>query len=99
MDIGNIIAVLLPLPLGIVWLGASVFVAVTHLLHPHPKVRHYTRWAACRLYGVAIAVVVFFPGEGIDHWLVFWAIAALVMIPWSLWSLVRIRADQWDNVD
>lgn len=102
MDIGNIIAVLLPLPLGILWLGAAIPVAFTNLRHPHPKVRNYTRRAAFRLFGLAVVmlpVAIFFPGEGMNHWFVTWGIAALVMIPWSLWSLVNIRDDRWDNVD
>jgi len=101
MDIGNVIAVLLPLPLGILWLGVSVLLYALYRHHPNPKVGHYTRRAAYRLYGVVVAIlpiVLLFPGEGINHWLVAWGVAALILIPWSLWSLARIRGDHWQDV-
>lgn len=101
MDIGNIVAMLLPLPLGILWLGASMLVYALHKHHPNPKVGEYTQWAAYRLYGVTGAVVpiaTFFPGRGVDHWLVAWAVAALILIPWSIRSLIRVRRDTWEDV-
>jgi hypothetical protein len=101
MDIGNMVAMLAPLPLGILWLGASMLVYALHKHHPNPKVGQYTQWAAYRLYGVVGAVVpvaTFFPGQGLTHWLVCWAVAAAVIIPWSIWSLVRIRRDHWEDI-
>ena len=100
MDLGNIVAMLLPLPIGILWLGLSMLVFALHRHHPNPKVGHYTQWAAYRFYGVVGAVVpvaTFFPGQGLTHWLVSWAVAAAVVIPWSLWSLARIRRDHWTD--
>lgn len=101
MDLGNIVAVLLPVPLGILWLGVSMLVYALHKHHPNPKVGEYTQWAAYRLYGVMGAVVpvaTFFPGRGLTHWLLAWAIAALILIPWSIRSLIRIRRDTWEDV-
>jgi hypothetical protein len=101
MDIGNIVAILAPLPFGILWFGVSMLVYALHKHHPNPKVGEYTQWAAYRFYGVTGAVVpiaTFFPGRGITHWLVAWGIAALILIPWSIWSLTRIRRDTWEDV-
>jgi hypothetical protein len=100
MDIGNIVAVLVPMPLGILWLGGSMLVFAMHRHHPNAKVGHYTQWAAYRFYGVVGAVVpvaTFFPGQGLTHWLVSWAIAVAIVVPWSLWSLARIRRDRWED--
>lgn len=101
MDIGNVIAALSPSPLGVFWLAASAWVYARHKRHPNAKVRYYTRRAAGRLYGVVgvvIPIAVLSPGEGADRWLIAWGLAALIIIPWSLWSLARIRADRWDAV-
>lgn len=101
MDIGNILAMLAPLPLGILWLGGSMLVYALHKHHPDAKVGHYTQWAAYRLYGVVGAVVpiaTFFPGRGLILWLIAWAVAALIVVPWSVWSLVRIRRDHWEDI-
>lgn len=100
MDIGNIVAMLVPVPLGILWLGASMLVYALHKHHPDPKVGHYTQWAAYRLYAVVGAIVpiaTFFPGNGLYLWLISWAVAALIIIPWSFWSLARIRRDHWED--
>lgn len=101
IDIGNMIAVLVPLPLLIFWLGLSMLIYALHRHHPNPLVGRYIQHAAYRLYGVMGAVVpvaTFFPGDGLTHWLVAWAIAAAVLIPWSILALLRIRRDQWDDV-
>ena len=31
--------------------------------------------------------------------LIAWAFAALVLIPWSLFDLVRIRRDDWEDME
>jgi len=101
MDIGNVIAVLLPFPLGLLWLGLSLLVFFSHRRHPNAKVSHYTRQAAYRFYGAvvgALLVAALFPGEGWNPWYIAWAVAALAIIPWSLWSLARIRRDRWEDV-
>lgn len=99
MDIGNIVAVLIP-PLGMLWFAISMLVYAWHRHHPDPKVGHYTQWAAYRYYGVMgslIPIATFFPGKGIGPWLVAWAVAVAVIIPWSIWSLYRIYTDTWED--
>ena len=101
MDIGNVIAALLPLPLGLLWLGLSPFVYIRHQRHPDPKVGNYTRRAAYRLYGivgVAVAIAALVRAAGPNAWYSAWAVAALILIPWSLWSLARIRRDHWEDI-
>lgn len=101
MDVGNIIAVLIP-PLGMLWFGISMMVYALHRHHPNPKVGHYTQWAAYRFYGVVctlIPVATFFPGKGIGPWLAAWGLMAAIIIPWSLWSLYRIYNDNWEDVE
>lgn len=101
MDVGNIIAVLIP-PLGMLWFGISMMVYAMHRHHPNPKVGHYTQWAAYRFYGVVCALIpiaTFFPGKGVGPWLIAWGSMAAIIIPWSLWSLYRIYTDDWEDVE
>ncbi len=98
---GNIIAVIVPVPLGMLWLGASMLVYAMNRHHPDPKVGHYTQQAAYRFYGVSgffVAVATFIPGGGWNYYLVSWALAAAILIPWSIFDLIRIRRDRWDDL-
>lgn len=94
---GTLVAVLIPLPVAIFWTGMSMLVYALNKHHPNPKVGYYTQWAAYRFYGVAgtaLAVAVFFPVH-IIYYLVIWAIAAAILIPWTLYDLHRINNDVW----
>jgi fatty acid desaturase len=95
----NIIATLLPFPLMVFWLGASIVLYAMNRHHPNPKVAHYVQWAAYRLYaiaGLAVPVATFF-SVSLTPWLVYWAFAAIVMIPWSILDLIRIKRDTWED--
>lgn len=101
LDIGNIVSMVF-VPLSILWFGASMLIYALHRHHPNPKVGQYTQWAAYRFYGVmglVIPVGTFFPGKGITPWLIAWAIGVIIIVPWSIWSLVRVRNDQWEDVE
>ncbi|MDX1655428.1 MAG: hypothetical protein R3310_09500 [Candidatus Competibacteraceae bacterium] len=101
MDIGNIVAVLIPFPLIIFWFGASVLVYALMRHHPNEKVGHYTQWAAYRFYGVTgffTAVAIFFPGGDWTWYLYSWAAAVVVIVPWSLLDLRKIINDQWHDI-
>jgi hypothetical protein len=39
------------------------------------------------------------PGGGWTCYIIAWALAALVLIPWSILDLIRIRRDQWDDME
>lgn len=94
---GNLIAILVPLPLGIFWLGASMVVYAMNRHHPNPRVGYYTQWAAYRFYGLVGFVVAeaTFYGTGLKAWLITWAVLAAILIPWTVYDLVRIYREQW----
>ena len=100
-NIGNIVAVLVPIPLGMLWLGLSMLVYSMNRPHPNSKVGHYTQQAAYRFYAITgffVAVAAFIPGGAWDYYLVAWALAALVLVPWSIIDLARIRQDHWEDI-
>lgn len=96
---GNIIAMLLPMPLGVFWFGASMMVYAMNRHHPNPRVGYYTQQAAYRFYGVLGFILL--PGtlfsSGWVPWLITWGISALILIPWSIYDLIRIRKEQWQD--
>ncbi|MCA1805583.1 MAG: hypothetical protein LC646_09680 [Xanthomonadaceae bacterium] len=99
---GNILAILLPVPLGILWVGVSMLVYAMNRHHPNEKVGHYTQQAAYRFYGVTgffVAAATFIPGSGLRYYLIAWGTAALVLIPWSILDLVRIARDEWLDME
>ena len=101
MDLGNLISMLLP-PLPLLWFGGSMLVYALHRHHPNPRVGHYTQRAAYRFYAVMGAIIpigTFFPGRGITSWLIAWGAGLVVIIPWSLWSIVRIRREAWPDIE
>jgi len=97
----NIVAVLIPLPFMVFWLGASMVLFAMNRHHPNAKVITYVQAAAIRLYAIAGAVIpigTFFSLQLLP-WLIYWALAIAIMIPLSVRDLLRIRADQWDDTD
>ncbi len=100
MDIGNLVSMLLP-PLPLLWFGGSMLIYALHRHHPNPRVGHFTQNAAYRFYGVMGAIIpigTFFPGRGIESWLIAWGAGLAIIVPWSLWSIARIRREQWDDL-
>ena len=101
-NIGNIVAIMVPVPLGMLWLGLSILVYAMNRHHPNEKVGYDTQHAAYRFYGITgffVAVAIFIPGGGWNYYLVAWALAALILIPWSIVDLVRIRRDDWVDME
>lgn len=101
MNYGNIIAILLPFPLLIFWFGASMLVYAMNRHHPNPKVGYYTQQAATRFYAVAgffIVIGTFIPGNGWIWYLLAWATALLILVPWSIMDLRRIRREEWIDI-
>lgn len=100
MDIGNIVAMLIPVPVGMLWFGLSMLVYAIHRHHPNAKVGHYTQWAAYRFYGVVGALVpiaTFYEKSSLQMWLITWGICAALIIPSSIWALIKIRRDTWED--
>ena len=99
---GNILAVLVPIPLGMLWLGLSMLVYAMNRHHPNEKVGYYTQQAAYRFYAVTgffVAAATFIPGGGWTYYVIAWALAALTLIPWSIIDLLRIRRDTWSDLE
>lgn len=100
-NIGCIAALLLPIPLGLLWLGASIVVYAMNRHHPNPKVGNYTQRMAYVFYGVAgffVAIAIFFSGTSWLPYAIGWAIGAAIVIPWALIELVRIRRESWEDL-
>jgi hypothetical protein len=96
---GNIVAVLVPFPLIIFWFGASMLLYAMNRHHPNERVGYYTQQAAYRFYAVIGALIVvgtFFPPK-LSYFLVYWAITAVVIIPWSIIDILRINREQWHD--
>ncbi len=99
--IGNVLAVAVPLPLGILWLGASMLLYALNRHHPNPEVGHSIQRGAYVFYGVAgfvTAAAIFIPGGGLAWWLAAWALAAAVVVPFSAWELWRLRRARWADL-
>lgn len=85
----------------ILWFGASILVYIIARHHPNPRVGYYTQQAAYRYYGmfgIVIPVGTFF-GAHWQLWIMTGGIVALILIPWSMWDLLRIRRDDWQDID
>ncbi len=105
MDWGNLVAIVIPVPFVILWFGGSMLVYAMNRHHPNPRVGHFTQQAAYRFYGVVgffTAVATFFPGGSGDAWwmpyLVSWGLAALVLVPWTIFDLLRIYREPWSEM-
>ncbi len=97
---GNLLAVLIPFPIAIFWCGASMFVYAMNKHHPNHRVGYYTQRAATVFYAVAglfIPVATFFPVDW-RYYVGYWAFAAAVLIPWTIWNLLRIGREDWPDV-
>ena len=99
-NVGNLLAVLVPLPLGMLWFAASIVVYAINRHHPNPRVGYYTQQAAYRFYGLlgCVVVIATFFSSGSTTWLITWAVIAAVLIPWTIWDLIRITQESWQAV-
>lgn len=98
---GNIISMIIPMPLGVFWFGMSMLVYAMNRHHPNERVGYYTQHAAYRFYGVLGFIVLPATGFGAElkPWLITWAISALILIPWSFLDLRRIAKEDWQDVE
>lgn len=97
---GNLLAILIPMPIGVLWFAASIAVYIMFRHHPNPRVGHYTQWAAYRFYGLVgmVVVVATFFGNSLLAWLITWAVLAVIMIPWTIYDLILIyRKEDWQD--
>lgn len=100
---GNLLAVIIPFPFFILWFGASMLVYAMHRHHPNPRVGYYTQIGAYHYYGLAgllVPVLTFAPGDFFaKYWLVLWILCAAVLIPLSLWQIIKINKEPWQDVE
>ena len=100
MTYGNLIAIIF-VPLIILWCGASMLVYAMNRHHPNPKVGHYTQQAATVFYGASgffVVAATLIPADDWNYYLIAWLLAALVIIPWSILTLIRIYRDEWNDI-
>lgn len=101
-NIASVIATLIP-PLLMIWIAASIFVYASIAHHPNPRTVYYNRISGYRFYGAAGAMVVFgqpvYSLFGNWHGLVaIWAVLAIVVVPWGLWSIYTAGREQWQDM-
>ena len=97
---GNLLAIFIPMPIGVLWFAASIAVYIIFRHHPNPRVGHYTQWAAYRFYGLVglVVVIATFFGTSLQAWLITWAVLAAILIPWTLYDLFLIyRKEEWQD--
>jgi hypothetical protein len=99
-NFATILAVLIPLPLLMIWIGASMFVYAANAHHPDERVAQYTRRSGYRFYGATGAMVIF--GQPILSWLggfkgtmAVWGILAVLLIPAAVWEIFKARREAW----
>ena len=98
---GNLLAVMIPMPVGVLWFAASIAVYIMFRHHPNPRVGHYTQWAAYRFYGLVglVVVIATFYGTSLQAWLITWAVLATILIPWTLYDLFLIyKKEDWQDI-
>lgn len=99
---GNILSVLIPFPIFILWFGASMFVYAMFRHHPNPRVGYYTQIAAYHYYGLAgllVPVLTFAPGDFfVNYWVHLWVVCAAVIIPLAVIQIMKINKEQWHDV-
>ncbi len=90
---------IIPFPLGIFWFGASMVVYAMQRHHPNPRVGYYTQQGAYQFYAVLglVVVVATFFGTELLYWLITWAISAVILIPLSIYNLMKINKEQWQD--
>lgn len=98
---GNLLAILIPMPVGVLWFAASIAVYIMFSHHPNSRVGHYTQWAAYRFYGLVgmVVVIATFFGTSLLAWLITWAVLAVIMIPWTIYDLILIyKKEDWQDI-
>ncbi|MDH5600758.1 MAG: hypothetical protein OEY78_05575 [Gammaproteobacteria bacterium] len=85
----------------ILWFGISIMIYIIARHHPNEQVGHYTQQAAYRYYGmigVVIPVGTFY-GTDWKLWIMTGGIVGLVLIPWTIFCLVKIQKENWQDTE
>lgn len=91
-----LIATIVPM---ILWFALSIAIYIFARHHPNGRVGHYTQQAAYRYYGVVGLIVVAgtFFGNNVNYWLGTWVVCALILVPWSIFDVIRILREPWQD--
>jgi hypothetical protein len=96
---GNILSVLIPFPVFILWFGAGILVYALLRHNPNPRVGYYTQIATYHYYGLAgglVPVLTFAPGDFfVKWWWALWIICVVVLVPLSIRQILRINREEW----
>lgn len=101
VGIATIIAAIMGIVPLIFWFGASMMVYAMHRHHPDERVGHFAQWAAYRYYalmGSLVVVATFFPPD-LNYYRAYWVVAAAILIPWTIYALVGIYREDWNDVE
>ncbi len=100
---GNIISVVIPFPFFIFWFGASMFVYAMYRHHPNNRVGFHTQKAAYYYYalaGILVPVLTFASGDFFtQYWWLLWGFCILALLPISVYSIIKINAEDWRDVN
>lgn len=85
----------------ILWFGLSIMIYIIARHHPNAQVGHYTQQAAYRYYGmigIVIPVGTFF-GTDWKPWILMGGVVGLVLVPWTIWELIKIQNENWQDTE
>lgn len=85
----------------ILWFGLSIIIYIIARHHPNERVGYYTQQAAYRYYGmigIVIPVGTFF-GTDWQLWILMGGAVALVLVPWTLWELIKTQKENWQDIE
>ncbi len=97
---GNIVVISIPLLIPI-WFGATILIYAMNRHNPNPRVGHYIQWGASVFYaviGLIIPVATFFPPK-MEYYLYLWAAIFTLIIPISIYFLIRIHKEDWQDTE
>lgn len=101
------VAILVPILIPI-WIAASIFVYAAASCHPNPKICDYIQYSAYRFYGVIgalVAILNFSPqlvkmaGSPFQLAGIIWVICILVVVPYGIRDLIRIKKEPWQDME
>ena len=85
----------------ILWFGLSIMIYIIARHHPNERVGYFTQQAAYRYYGmigIVIPVGTFF-GTDWQLWIMMGGVVGLVLVPWTIWELIKIQKEHWQDVE
>ena len=98
---GNLLSVLIPFPVFILWFGAGILVYAMLRHHPNPRVGYYTQIATYHYYGLAgglVPILTFAPGDFFANWWwALWIVCVVILVPLSIRELLRINRETWHD--